>query len=131
MEMWSSYRTGYTLYVILYLFVLMLTLMVLPRSGCYPFQTHDPFVLQTCPHIFFAGNQPRFATTVVAGDIPLRADGTDAEMVDTTDTTVSPRVRLLAIPEFSQTGELVLVDSETLEVEVAKFGGFEGKEEKR
>ncbi len=31
------------------------------------------------------------------------------------------QVRLITIPRFHQTGELVLVDSETLEVEVVKF----------
>ena len=35
------------------------------------------------------------------------------------------RVRLLALPQFYETGELVLVDAETLEVEVVKFGVFE------
>lgn len=100
-------------------------------AGCYPFQTHDPFVLQSCPHIFFAGNQPQFKTAVVEGDSPLRLNGTDTEMADIDESTLGPRVRLLAIPKFSETGELLLVDSETLEVEVVKFGTFVGREERK
>ena len=51
-------------------------------------------------------------------------------MPDVADTMVGPRVRLLTLPRFSQTGEIVLVDSETLEVEVVKCEGFPGKEER-
>lgn len=98
---------------------------------CYPFQTHDPFVLQSCPHIFFAGNQPQFKTVVVEGDFPLRLNGADTDMADADEATASPRVRLLTIPKFSETGELILVDSETLEVEVVRFGAFAGKEDRK
>lgn len=41
------------------------------------------------------------------------------------------RVRLISIPKFKETGELVLVDTETLEVEVIRFGTFAGQEEKK
>lgn len=37
----------------------------------------------------------------------------------------SPRVRILTIPRFSETGELVLLDAETLEVEIVKFGTWQ------
>ncbi|RAL08937.1 DNA-directed DNA polymerase delta subunit POL31 [Aspergillus homomorphus CBS 101889] len=97
----------------------------------YPFQTHDPFVIETCPHIFFAGNQPRFKTAVIEGDMPLKLNGTDTEMTGTDDNTLGPRVRLLSIPKFKETGELILVDVETLEVEVVKFGTFAGQQEKQ
>ncbi|KAB8074854.1 DNA polymerase alpha/epsilon subunit B-domain-containing protein [Aspergillus leporis] len=97
----------------------------------YPFQTHDPFVMQACPHIFFAGNQPQFKTAVIEGDAPLKLNGADTEMTGTDDNASGPRVRLLSIPTFKKTGELVLVDTETLEVEVIKFGTFAGKEEKQ
>ncbi|KAJ5225391.1 hypothetical protein N7468_006616 [Penicillium chermesinum] len=87
----------------------------------YPFQTNDPFVLDNCPHLFFVGNQPSFKTAVIEGNLPLRLDGADdAEMMDSSDTPI-PRVRLLTLPRFKETGELVLVDSETLEVEVIRF----------
>ncbi|CAN0535133.1 unnamed protein product, partial [Ectocarpus sp. 8 AP-2014] len=35
--------------------------------GCYPFVTEDPFVVEECPDIFFAGNQPQFATGILEG----------------------------------------------------------------
>ena len=52
-------------------------------------------------------------------------------MSDAPETGSVPQVRLLAIPTFSQTGELILVDSETLEVEVVTFGAFTGKEDRK
>ncbi|KAE8394630.1 DNA polymerase delta subunit 2 [Aspergillus alliaceus] len=97
----------------------------------YPFQTHDPFVMQACPHIFFAGNQPQFKTTVIEGDAPLKLNGADTEMTGTDDSTSGPRVRLLSIPTFKETGELVLVDSETLEAEVVKFDTYAGQQDKQ
>jgi DNA polymerase delta subunit 2 len=55
-------------------------------------------VLHDCPHIFFAGSQPKFDTAVIEGQ-----DG--------------QAVRLIAVPRFAESGEVVLVDMETLEVE--------------
>lgn len=52
-------------------------------------------------------------------------------MTDSAGETSSPRVRLLSLPRFKDTGELVLVDTETLETEVIRFGAFAGQEEKR
>ena len=64
-------------------------------------------MLETCPHLFFAGCQPKFDTVMV--------DGPDGQ-----------KVRLIAVPKFSETGQIVLVDSETLEVEVVKIELFDG-----
>ena len=58
--------------------------------------------MNTCPHVFFVGSQPKFDTAEIEGP-----DG--------------QTVRLIALPKFSETGELVLLDSETLEVEVVRF----------
>ncbi|ETN38580.1 uncharacterized protein HMPREF1541_06617 [Cyphellophora europaea CBS 101466] len=69
---------------------------------CYPFQDRDPFVIGQCPHVFFVGNQPQFNTAVIEG-----SDGQE--------------VRLIALPKFHETGQLVLVDSETLEPEILQF----------
>jgi DNA polymerase delta subunit 2 len=69
---------------------------------CYPFQERDPFVIEECPHLFFIGNQPRFDTSIVEG-----ADG--------------QQVRLVTIPGFHETGQLVLIDTETLEPEIVQF----------
>lgn len=72
-------------------------------TGSYPFQDKDAFVMETSPHVYVVGNQPRFATRVV--------EGPNGE-----------NVRIVAVPRFKDTGEVVLVDGETLEVEVLKFG---------
>ncbi|KAF4970090.1 hypothetical protein FSARC_2791 [Fusarium sarcochroum] len=68
----------------------------------YPFQEDDPFVMQTCPHLYFVGNQPHFSTKVVHGP-------------------EGQSVRLITVPTFSETKELVLIDTETLEVERVKI----------
>ena len=72
------------------------------HSGCYPFQDKDQFVIEECPHVYFVGNQPRYDTTVIDGP-------------------AGQHVRLVAIPKFHATRELVLLDAETLEVEIVKF----------
>lgn len=42
-----------------------------------------------------------------------------------------PGVRVLALPKFNETGQLILVDTETLEVEVVRFEVFKGQEEQK
>ncbi|KAK7953379.1 DNA polymerase delta subunit 2 [Apiospora saccharicola] len=68
----------------------------------YPFQDDDPFVMKECPHLYFVGNQPEFGTKVIKG-----GEG--------------QTVRLIAVPSFTATHEIVLVDSETLEVSKVKL----------
>ncbi|CAG8982156.1 hypothetical protein HYALB_00003248 [Hymenoscyphus albidus] len=68
----------------------------------YPFQDHDPFVLDSCPHLFFVGSQPKFDTATIEGP-------------------EGQTVRLIAVPRFSDTGEIVLVDTETLDTSVLRF----------
>ncbi|KAF5631270.1 DNA polymerase delta subunit 2 [Fusarium sp. NRRL 52700] len=68
----------------------------------YPFQDDDPFVMQTCPHLYFVGNQPHFSTKVIHGP-------------------EGQSVRLVTVPSFAEKKELVLIDTETLEVERVKI----------
>lgn len=58
--------------------------------------------MNTCPHVFFVGSQPKFDTAEIEGPN-------------------GQTVRLIAVPKFAETGEIVLLDSETLEVEVVRF----------
>jgi DNA polymerase delta subunit 2 len=74
---------------------------------CFPFQDGDRFVMKECPHVYFVGNQPKFETSVIEGPH-------------------GQKVRLVAVPKFKETGEVVLLDMETLEAEVVKFEIFEG-----
>jgi DNA polymerase delta subunit 2 len=99
--------------------------------GCYPFQNDDPFILRACPHIFFAGNQPEFKTAVVEAESTFRLNGTDTDMPDAGNDNNKARVRLLSLPKFHETKELILVDTETLEVEVVRFDAFSGKQERQ
>ncbi|KAL2760480.1 hypothetical protein ACRALDRAFT_1073685 [Sodiomyces alcalophilus JCM 7366] len=68
----------------------------------YPFQDDDPFVMKTTPHLYFVGCQPEFSTKVIHGP--------EGQVV-----------RLVTVPSFSETKELVLVDTETLEVSKVKI----------
>lgn len=66
---------------------------------CYPFQDDDPLILRECPHIYIAGNREKFQTKVVQGP-------------------AGQQVLLVGVPKFSKTGQVVLVDMETLQVEI-------------
>lgn len=68
---------------------------------CYPFVDSDPFVVTETPEVLVVGNQPEFATRLVERD--------------------GGRCRVVLVPRFDRTGEMVLVDTETLEVEVVSF----------
>ncbi|PHH78011.1 hypothetical protein CDD82_3268 [Ophiocordyceps australis] len=62
----------------------------------YPFQEDEPFVMQACPHVYFVGCQPEFSTRRIYGS-------------------QGQTVRLITVPSFSETKEIVLLDTETLE----------------
>ncbi|CEP62708.1 DNA-directed DNA polymerase delta subunit POL31 LALA0_S06e01882g [Lachancea lanzarotensis] len=69
---------------------------------CYPYKSNDPFILSKLPHVYFIGNQPVFASRTVKLE-----GGHD--------------VKIITIPEFSETGEIVILDLETLDTEVVKI----------
>ncbi len=58
--------------------------------------------MNSCPHLFFVGSQPKFDTAEI--------EGPDGQVV-----------RLIAVPRFLETGEIVLVDSETLETSIVRI----------
>eukprot|EP00271_Cylindrocystis_brebissonii_P019037 TRINITY_DN5611_c0_g1_i6.p1 TRINITY_DN5611_c0_g1~~TRINITY_DN5611_c0_g1_i6.p1 ORF type:complete len:517 (+),score=95.28 TRINITY_DN5611_c0_g1_i6:122-1672(+) len=73
--------------------------------GCHPFKASDPFLLERRPQVFFCGNQPTFATRQMGG-APLPSGQPQ------------PDIRLIALPEFSYSAQVVLVDLETLACQV-------------
>jgi hypothetical protein len=74
------------------------------RIGCYPFDvTDDPFVLTEAPHIYFASNQPEYATRLV--------EGKDGQLV-----------RLVMVPSFATTRTIVLVNLNDLSCTPVQFG---------
>lgn len=68
---------------------------------CYPYEDVDPFVLEETPHVYFAGNQGEF------GSLKADIDGTEVSVV--------------SVPEFAETGQLVLINTCTLEAKVVEF----------
>ncbi|KAH6626911.1 DNA polymerase alpha/epsilon subunit B-domain-containing protein [Chaetomium sp. MPI-SDFR-AT-0129] len=68
----------------------------------YPFQDDEPFVMKTCPHLYFIGCQPEFGTKII--------EGPQGQMV-----------RLVLVPSFAATKEIVVIDTETLDVSKVKI----------
>lgn len=70
--------------------------------GCYPFHDRDPFILQECPHIYFAANQNSFQQKMFNGPN-------------------GQKVCLLTIPKFITTSTVVLLNLRTLQCESISF----------
>jgi DNA polymerase delta subunit 2 len=71
--------------------------------ACYPYKDRDPFYLEGSPHVYFAGNQPKFGARMVQ-----RSGGGQTLAV--------------SVPSFAQTGTIVLVNLSTLECHPITFG---------
>ena len=68
---------------------------------CYPFKGVDPFVFPSVPHCFVSCNAPQFETRF--------------------EQSIANGVRLVAVPSFSSSGLLVLVDVVSLETQCISF----------
>ena len=77
---------------------------------CHPFFAKDPFVIPQTPDIYVVGNQPAFATKLVSDD--GSADGEEG---------APKRCRIVLVPNFRQSGVLVLVNMRTLGVRRVQF----------
>ncbi|KXN69961.1 hypothetical protein CONCODRAFT_90607 [Conidiobolus coronatus NRRL 28638] len=62
-----------------------------------PFENQDPLIIEDCPHIYFASNQSKLSTKLVTG-------------------TNGQKVRLLTIPKFQSSFEVILVSLNSLNV---------------
>jgi DNA polymerase delta subunit 2 len=84
------------------------------RLGMVP--SNDPMVIEkTNPHIYFCGNcEGGFSTKII---MSCNHKGNN----DIVDDNITLKTRLVCIPKFSQTGEAVLVNLATLDVEVLRF----------
>lgn len=69
---------------------------------CYPYDNWDPFTLDETPHLYVVGNQREAGHRTVE----LKCGAVTA----------------VCVPRFCDTGEVVMVNTRTLEVKVAKFG---------
>ncbi|CAH0564120.1 unnamed protein product [Brassicogethes aeneus] len=70
--------------------------------GCFPFYENDPFIIEKCPHVFFAGNQEKFSSKMVKGP-------------------EGQKVRLISIPEFCGSFQAVALNLKTLECDSVVF----------
>ncbi|XP_022982949.1 DNA polymerase delta small subunit [Cucurbita maxima] len=70
--------------------------------GCYPFTDRDPFLIESCPHVYFIGNQDKFDTRLIKGS--------EGQMV-----------RLIAIPRFCENGVAVMLNLRNLDCHVLSF----------
>jgi DNA polymerase delta subunit 2 len=77
---------------------------------CHPYFSGDPFVITETPDLYIVGNQKRFATKVITEE---SEDG-DAD-------TSRIRCRIVMVPDFARTGELVLINLGSLEVRTVVF----------
>uniref|UniRef100_A0A7N0V3T3 DNA polymerase delta small subunit n=3 Tax=Kalanchoe fedtschenkoi TaxID=63787 RepID=A0A7N0V3T3_KALFE len=63
--------------------------------GCYPYTDRDPFIIESCPHVYFAGNQDFYGTRLFTG-----SEG--------------QQVRVICIPKFCETGLAVVLNLRNL-----------------
>ena len=66
--------------------------------GCFPFKNNDPFVIEKLPHVFFVGNQKKFAQKLIKLDS-------------------KKEVLLITLPKFSTSSTLILLNLNTLKCE--------------
>lgn len=78
----------------------------LGAPGCYPFSDRDPFILHETPDVYFIGNQPAFETRTVTS-----VNQAGKEQL----------TRVVLVPKFHETGQVVLVNTRTLDVKVVQF----------
>lgn len=71
--------------------------------GCYPFTDRDPFLIESCPHVYFVGNQDKYETRLIKGS--------EGQVV-----------RLICIPKFCETGVAVVLNMRNLECHALSFG---------
>ncbi|ONL93235.1 DNA polymerase delta small subunit [Zea mays] len=74
-----------------------------PNSlGCYPYTDKDPFLVESCPHVYFVGNQDKYETRLLEGQ-------------------EKQKVRLISIPRFSESGVAVMLNLRNLECSTLSF----------
>ncbi|XP_019154205.1 PREDICTED: DNA polymerase delta small subunit [Ipomoea nil] len=72
--------------------------------GCYPYTDRDPFFVESCPHVYFVGNQDKYETRLIKGP-------------------EGQAVRLICIPRFAETGVAVVLNMRNLECYTLSIGG--------
>ncbi|KAH0463425.1 hypothetical protein IEQ34_008007 [Dendrobium chrysotoxum] len=70
--------------------------------GCYPFTEKDPFFIESCPNVYFVGNQDKYETALLQGP-------------------EEQQVRLVCIPRFSESGVAVMLNLRDLNCHALNF----------
>ena len=83
----------------------------------FPSSESDPFVLNTRPTVYFVGNCDEFETRLVDAN----GDKIDEAADDSSKNDVKDVTRLVCVPSFALTGEVVMVKLRSLECEVLSF----------
>ncbi|KAF8321416.1 DNA polymerase alpha/epsilon subunit B-domain-containing protein [Cantharellus anzutake] len=78
---------------------------------CYPFFNDDPFIVTQSPSIYAIGNQPQLETELV---LRRDEDGRGEEQSEI-------KTRVILVPSFAETGDMVYVNTRTLEVRSISF----------
>ncbi|SSD61323.1 related to DNA polymerase delta small subunit [Saccharomycodes ludwigii] len=74
----------------------------------YPYEDNNPFLFKSeWPKVYFVGNQPRF----MFSKINLSSDPNNKDN----------EITCICVPEFSSTGEIVILDLDTKDVETVNF----------
>ena len=83
----------------------------------FPSSESDPFVLNTRPTVYFVGNCDEFETRLVDSN----GDKIDEAADDSSKNDGKDVTRLVCVPSFALTGEVVMVKLRSLECEVLSF----------
>ena len=83
----------------------------------FPSSESDPFVLNTRPTVYFVGNCDEFETRLV----DCNGDKIDESADDSSKNDGKDVTRLVCVPSFALTGEVVMVKLKSLECEVLSF----------
>lgn len=79
---------------------------------CYPYFNADPFIMKGTPDVLLVGCQPAFATRMVRGDEEGEQETLEEDAC----------CRVVLVPNFSETGTVVLVSMRNLDVKTVTFG---------
>lgn len=80
----------------------------------FPFDSSDPFVMEYTPHIYFCGNCDKFETRLI--DVQVAKDSDDDG-----DSVGLAQVRLICVPSFVKTGQVVVLNLKSLECNIVEI----------
>lgn len=85
---------------------------------CHPYFSEDPFIITETPDFYIIGNQPEFKTKLVTDKARQRSSG-GTSGIDEVES--EKRCRVILVPNFRETGMIVLANLRTLGVKTLSF----------